>query len=493
MLDVLVVGAGPTGLLLAAELARRGRSVRVVDRAAAPSPLSRAIVVHARTLEILRDLGLAEALVAAGTPLRSLRLHAGAGPPVEVPFGDLDTPFPFLLSVPQSATESLLARHLARFGLGVERSVRYVRHDADASGVTVHLDPGGAVRCRFLVGCDGAHSAVRHALGLPFDGHPYEERLLLGDVTWATDLPRDALGSFLSDDGFLAAFPLPEGRWRLIGVRSADATGDDVTLAELQDAVDTRTPRGGALSDPTWIAGFRIHARQVDRYRVGRVFLAGDAAHVHSPAGGQGMNLGLQDAHNLAWKLDLACRGAPDTLLDSYEAERHPVAAATLAGTDLVTRLGTARSRIARAARDTAARWFAGLPPVRRRVTRTLAELDTAYPDSPIVVGPGLRAPSGTPRSPVGHTAVLGAGPHADAEARLRLRACAAVLAPYAGLVEVRTGPAEGDDERVEVIRPDGYVGFHASPADPVALLGWLERVLGEGPAQRSAAAPVSG
>jgi 2-polyprenyl-6-methoxyphenol hydroxylase-like FAD-dependent oxidoreductase len=479
--DALVVGAGPTGLVLAAELARRGRAVRIVDRAPQPSPLSRAIVVHARTLELLEDLGPAHELVAAGMPLRRLQLHTGRRPLTEVSFSDLDTRYPFLLAVPQATTEAVLGRHLAALGVGVERGVRLAGFEADEGGVTAHLDPGGALRCRFLVGCDGAHSTVRHALGIPFDGHPYEERLALCDVRWDTDHPRDTLASFLSDDGFLAAFPLPDDRWRLIGVRAPDAPGDDVTLAELQEMVDRRTPRGGRLSDPSWVAAFRIHARQAERYRVGRVFLAGDAAHVHSPAGGQGMNLGIQDAHNLAWKLDLACAGAPDEVLDSYEAERHPIAAATLAGTDLATRVGTTRSRLARAARDAAARWFAGLPPVRRRVTRTLAELDVAYAGSPLVVGDGERVPADLGVRGPRHTVVVRQGADPDAAGALRLRACVALLRGWRDRVDVIERPdPRASQDAVWVVRPDLYVGFRSEPADPVALLGWLERVFGE-------------
>lgn len=465
MVDVLVVGGGPTGLMLAAEASRRDLRVRVVDQLEGPSPLSRAIVVHARTLEILDGLGLAAPLVARGTPLRRVHLRSERRSLLTVGFDELPSPFPFLLSAPQSATEDVLARHLATFGVQVERPVRFAGHTEDADGVRVRLDgPGGPeeVRCRWLVGCDGAHSAVRHALGLPFDGHPYAERLALCDVRWDVDLPRDTLHSYLSADGFLAAFPLPQDRWRLIGVRRDDAP-DEAALAELQAMVDSRTEAGGRLWDPTWVAGFRIHSRQVPRYRVGRVFLAGDAAHIHSPAGGQGMNLGLQDAHALAWRL--AHRGpALEAVLDSYSAERHPVAAATLQGTELATWVGTARNVVARAARDAAAPWLASSSLVRDRVTRTLAELDTAVGGSPLVVGPGRRAPVAWGLgSPLGHVGVVGGG---DVEGR----ACAAVLRA-AGLPVVSRPEVTG----AVVVRPDGYEGY-AGRADPIAVQAWLER-----------------
>ncbi|MEQ1503768.1 MAG: FAD-dependent monooxygenase [Myxococcota bacterium] len=493
--DVVVAGAGPTGLVLAAELARRGTSVRIVDALPAPSPLSRAIVLHARTLEVLADLGLADRLIAAGTPLRRIALHSERAPLLEVGLGELDTPYPFLLSIPQEATEAVLTAHLRGLGVEVERPATVtsfeVSEEDRATGVvvTVQLDTGEAVRCRYLVGADGAHSAVRRGLGVPFDGHPYAEHLALGDVRWDTDLPRDAVASFLSADGFLAAFPLPDDRWRLIGVRAPTATGDDLGLAELQAAVDARTARGGRLWDPTWLAAFRIHARQVPQYRHGPVLLAGDAAHIHSPAGGQGMNLGIQDAHNLGWKLALVARGAPDSLLDSYHAERHPIAAATLVGTDLATRIGTARNPVVRSARDAAAGWLAGLSLVRRRVTRTLAELDVDYGASPIVSRStargwashaGDRAPAGLGLDGDRHTAVLATGPGVDPDGARRLRACAAVLRgfPDVRIVE-RTDPELTRADAVWVVRPDLYVGYRGTPADPVALLGWCERVFG--------------
>lgn len=474
MIDVLVAGAGPTGLFTAAALARRGLSVRVVDMLPDPSPLSRAILVHARTLEILDGLGLARPLVERGIRLETIHLRSEGRTLTELGVSDLPTPFPFLLSVPQSSTEAVLQAHLQAQGVRVERPVRLSRFDARDDGVVAHLDPGGEVRCRWLVGCDGAHSAVRHGLALPFEGHAYEDRLILGDVAWSAALPRDTLHSWLSTDGFLAAFPLPPDRWRLIGVRAPGAP-EDVDLAELQAMVTRRTEVGGTLTAPAWIAGFRIHARQAPRYRVGRVLLAGDAAHIHSPAGGQGMNLGLQDAHSLGWMLARVVRGGPEALLDAYEAERHPVAARTLRATDLVTRVGTSRSRLAQTARDAAGAWLAGLHLVRRRVGRTLAELDTTVAGSPIVVGDGGRAPHAWAlASPLRPTAVVGGDP-------VRTRVYRAVLRAHE--VDV----VERDDVNgAVVVRPDGYVGFRGT--DPVRLLAWVEQTLGTGDGPSAAA-----
>lgn len=483
MVDVLVVGAGPTGLMLACEALRHGLSVRVVDRAPAPSPLSRAIVLQARTLEILETHGLTPALVEAGNPLRQVHFTAG-GRQVSVSFDHLPTRYAYLLCLPQSATERILHDRLVALGGRVDRGVGLHALRADVDGVTAVLDDGEQ-RCAWLVGCDGAHSEVRKQLGLTFSGHAYEERLALGDVRWDAPVPTDALSSFLGD-GFLAAFPLPDGRVRLIATVDDDRD-DELSLRELAAICEARTPWGGRLSDPGWLARFRIHARQVDRYRVGRVLLAGDAAHIHSPAGGQGMNLGIQDAHNLAWKLAMMQRGAPEALLDSYHAERHPLAARTLRATDLATRLGTVRHPWLRALRDLAGSAVGGLSPVVDAITRSVAELDTGVEHSPIVVDDAPGGPHAGHRPPdlpvsTRHVLMQIAGPSTDADGRLRLRACVGVARDGWG-DRVQLAPTtarEGfDADGIFLVRPDGYVGVRLAPADPGRLAAALARAVG--------------
>ena len=352
--DAVVCGAGPTGLMLGAELLRQGIAPLIVDLAPAPSPLSRAIVVHARTLEILEAHDLAAPLVAAGVPLRRVHIRSERRTVIDVGFDALPTRYPFLLSVPQHATEALLADRIAALGGRVVRGVRVASFAQDADGVDVQLsddDATWSVRARWLVGCDGAHSTVRRGLGLDFAGHAHADRLALADVRWEADLPRDALSTFL-DAGALACFPLPDDRWRLIALRTADGgeIDESIDLAGFAAIVLKRTGIAVPPTDPTWIASFRTHTRGVDRYRIGRVLLAGDAAHIHSPFGGQGMNTGIQDAHNLGWKIALALRGAPEALVDSYERERHPIAAQVLRATDAATRIGTTPNRLIRTA-----------------------------------------------------------------------------------------------------------------------------------------------
>ncbi len=498
--DVLIVGAGPAGLTLAILLLQQGVRARVIDRMRRPSPLSRAIGVHARTLESLEPQGVTARLVEAGVRLERVQMWSGGKAAVDVGLSGLPTRYPFVLSIPQSATEEILLERLTALGGEVERGVELQSFTQDAAGISATLSTGPA-RARWLVGCDGAHSTVRHGLGLSFDGHPYAERLVLGDVRWDTDLPRDRLSVFL-DHGFLACFPLPDGVWRLIATERHDAsetqvvqtgtaghgqTGAELPLEELAALAALRSGRPGAMTDPGWLARFHIHARQVPRYRIGRVFLAGDAAHIHSPVGAQGMNTGIQDAINLGWKLALACRAesggqpVPELLLDSYHAERHPVAAAVLRATGAATRIGLSRNPLLSAVRGTVAGFVSGLEPVRDRLTKTLAELDVCYTDSPVVrgsgrlpdVGPGERLPVLPPHG--GHEMILLQGPRCSAAGRRRLRICAAIGKEAGFAVSAAPEVALGEEDALLVVRPDGYAGLCLNPADPEALVGWLD------------------
>jgi len=343
-LDVLVVGAGPTGLTLAAQLQAFGATVRIVDRQLDRVHESRALAVQPRTLEVLRGLGVTEELVRRGNDSVWVHLHVG-GRVVSIRLFGLgldDTAYPFLLFVSQAETEQILLDHLAGWGRPVERSVELVGFHADPDAVTCTLRHGDGrteqVLARYLVGCDGARSTVRHGAGIPFQGGAYPQTFALADLE-VDGLDHDAAHAFPGQEGIMLFFPLGRpASWRLLAMhpslqgRQAPA---QPSLGELQALADAMTGGSVRLHDPVWQTYFGLQHRHASRYQAGRIFLAGDAAHVHSPAGAQGMNTGIQDAWNLGWKLALVSRGVADqALLDTYDAERRPVGAFVVRVTD---------------------------------------------------------------------------------------------------------------------------------------------------------------
>jgi 2-polyprenyl-6-methoxyphenol hydroxylase-like FAD-dependent oxidoreductase len=359
MPDVLVVGAGPVGLTLASELARHGTRCRIIDRLAVPSPYCRAIGVTPRTLEIWDDMGLAQEMIDAGLWIRGLRSIVQGRPPLDVVTDYSTLPYA-ALAVPQYETERVLARRVKQLGLHVERGVTLAALDQDADHVAVQLTHAdGSIEqaaFQYVVGCDGAHSEVRHALGIAFEGEALPMTFMLGDVHIAWDLPYGMtlralrLNEGAAPDIFIA-IPLPEqGRYRVSMIAPEalvpqGGTGHGIqaemsgpALRDLQSVADDLLPEKPLLSDMRWSSIFRISMRLAARYRAGRAFIAGDAAHIHPPTGGQGMNTGIQDAYNLAWKLSLVLGGAaPEALLDSYEDERLPVGADVVARTRVAT------------------------------------------------------------------------------------------------------------------------------------------------------------
>ena len=358
MADVLVVGAGPVGLTLACELARHGVRPRIIDRAPQPSTYCRAIGVTPRTLEVWDDMGVAREMVDAGLWLTGLRSIIHGQPTVDAAQPDIGLPYASL-GLPQYETERILAAHLNRFGIGIERASTLAALSQDAEGVTASIErvgaPAEAARLRYVVGCDGAHSTVRRLLGIDFAGAAYPWPFMLGDVRIDWDVPYGlSLRALrMAEDGppdMFIAIPLPEPRRYRVSMLAAPhrvpAGGADhgiqaelpgPSLADLQAVADDLLPDKATLSELRWSSVYRISMRLAGAYRRGRCFIAGDAAHIHPPTGGQGMNTGIQDAYNLAWKLALVLRDvSPEGLLDSYEAERRPV------GEDVVARTRTA-------------------------------------------------------------------------------------------------------------------------------------------------------
>ena len=390
---VLIVGAGPTGLTLACELARLQVPFRIIDQADRPSLTSKALAVHARTLEHFDQMGLAHTLHAAGVEIHTINVYAGEKQLIAFGFDQLDSNFPFILSLPQSQTEHILTNHLISLNRNIERGcelIDFTQYDAGVSAQIKHHDGSlETVETKWLVGCDGAHSTVRKRLELPFAGHQLEETFILADVKIDWTLDPTSFHSFFSDDGLFGIIPMPGQTYRIVAnvtKREKAQPESDPTLEDMQILMNRRTSTHGIVYEPTWFSRFRIHQRMVPRYRVQNVLLAGDAAHIHSPAGGQGMNTGIQDAVNLAWKLALVTHGhAPETLLDSYHAERHPIGKALLDTTERTTRMATLRHPVARAVRDHVASWLTSLSVVQHRVTEQMTMLDINYRESPII------------------------------------------------------------------------------------------------------------
>jgi 2-polyprenyl-6-methoxyphenol hydroxylase-like FAD-dependent oxidoreductase len=394
--DVLVVGAGPVGLSLACELVRHGLACRVIDELAEPVVWSKAAVVHTRTMEIFDDMGVSEALLALSRTVHGASVYADRRRVGHVVFEGVESRFPFAYGVSQRDTEAVLTKKLEAHGVRIERTTRLEGFVHEEDGVTANVvGPQGEARieAKWIVGCDGAHSVVRKACGFTFEGAPYEERIVQADVRidWPARSDEDEIQAFLHPDGPLAMFPLfKDGRYRLIAFLPPDAPEVELTLDAFQRFLDERGPAGARASDPAWMVAFRIHHRMTNRYRDRRAFVAGDAAHIHSPAGGQGMNTGIQDAYNLAWKLALVERGvAREAILDSYEAERMPIAKALLAATDAATRgMGTVtglRHPITVALRNQLMSFVTKLDAFRERLFRSISMIDIAYRESPIV------------------------------------------------------------------------------------------------------------
>jgi 2-polyprenyl-6-methoxyphenol hydroxylase-like FAD-dependent oxidoreductase len=527
-LDVLVVGAGPTGLTLAGQLRAFGATVRIIDRQLDRVQESRALAVQPRTLEVLRGLGVAQELLECGNDAVWVQLHA-SGRVVRIRLFGLgldDTAYPFLLFVSQAETEAVLNAHLAARGIRVERPVELVAFEAGDEAVTCTLRHADGrdeqVRARYLVGCDGAASTVRRGAGIPFQGGAYPQTFTLADLE-VDGLDRDAAHAFLGSAGILLFFPLGRpASWRLLGMppslRDGQPHQERPSLAELQALIDPFTGGSLRLRDPVWLTYFRLQHRHAARYQAGRIFLAGDAAHVHSPAGAQGMNTGIQDAWNLGWKLALVSRGVADeALLDSYDAERRPVGGFVVRFTDRAFSVATSTNPLIRALRRQVVPRILPLALRFDKVLadgfRTVSQLNISYPRSPAVqegrptLRGGPKAGDRLPDARVARDGQLCWLGEALAASRFHLLLCGPVggwnasqlsavrrryrdtlavhhltqdAAPGAlhdvdGQALVRLGAA---DAAHYLVRPDGHVAYRAAGTDLDGLQHHLARWL---------------
>lgn len=522
---VLVVGAGPVGLTMAAELARHGLRPRVIDRAPEPLPYCRAIGVTPRTLEVWEDMGVARRMIERGLWLTGLRSVIADQPPLDQIAPPLGLPYG-QLGLPQYETERVLTAHLGSFGVAVQRGreLATLSQDDDGVIVTIRAQDGSEEEARFahVVGCDGAHSTVRKAVGIGFDGEAYPWPFMLGDVHIDWDLPygmafravrpvKDA-----PPDMFIA-IPLPEpGRYRVSmlappSLVPAGGTQHGIqaemkgpSLADLQAIADDMLPGRPRLDDLRWSSIFRISMRLASRYREGRVFLAGDAAHIHPPTGGQGMNTGIQDAYNLAWKLALVAggRGSAD-LLDSYDAERRPVGAEVVARTQAASvNYGREHGKVPDRLADTQIL-------VSYRDAPHMGGGETAGAAGPVA---GDRAPDvqGLRQSGLGfdsrlfdvlegteHVLLLQPADPSQADDAISLarelheskhphvRVVAITRSPLADAphLTVLTDPegafaqAYGTEPRAVLVRPDGYIGWRGASWRAAGLSDYFRRV----------------
>jgi 2-polyprenyl-6-methoxyphenol hydroxylase-like FAD-dependent oxidoreductase len=378
--DVVIVGAGPTGLTLACLLAAEGVPFVLVERQAEGANTSRAAVVHARTLEALEELMISERLRAEGWIVPQFTLRDRDQVLTTLRFDRLPTRYAHTLMIPQYRTEAILLDRLRELGHDVFRpfTVSDVRQDAGGVSVTIASEGEAAqtVRARYLVGADGMHSTVREHAGIGFSGDSYEQSFVLADVRMSWPLSSREVMLFVSPAGLVVVAPLPGGIHRVVA--TVDDAPEQPDIDDVQLLLDTRGPATGRVSvhEIVWSSRFRVHHRLANRYRAGRILLAGDAAHVHSPAGGQGMNTGIQDAVMLGHTLTAVLSGRADEgALEEYERRRRPVAARVLAFTDRMTRMATLRNPRSRAVRNTAIRVIGRIPAVRRWLTTELAGL----------------------------------------------------------------------------------------------------------------------
>lgn len=508
--DVLVVGAGPAGLSLALQASEHGASVRIVERREERFRPSRALIVHARTLEVLRPLGVTEALLERSEVAPSVCLHLGRRevPARLGPFAIADTPYPNLLFVAQAVVEAVLEAALAARGVEVERGCELTQLTTGRDGAAVALSGQGRERwldCQFVAGCDGPASTVRRLVGLRWRGGPYRQEAVLADVELEDGLAPGTAHAVAAAAGVLFVFCLRErATWRLLATRAATDGGppgqpqEPVPVGELQQLLDG-AGLAAHIAEVAWSARVPLQHRLASHYREGPVFLVGDAAHVHSPAGGQGMNTGIQDATNLGWKLAFAARSPAGRdvlerrLLDSYEAERRPIARRALALTHALFWAEAGSGAVPTFVRRDLVPLGAPLVPLllgRRRLVaggvRVLSQLGLRYRHSPLSMEsrpalrrgarPGARLADGAV-STMGrvcrlHELLARPGVHVLLE-RDAAGHGAGAHDPVVLVHRIASWPGRG----VLAVRPDGYVGLRSASSDGPELGRWLELV----------------
>jgi 2-polyprenyl-6-methoxyphenol hydroxylase-like FAD-dependent oxidoreductase len=512
MTDVLVVGAGPTGLMLANQLGRRGVRVTIIDRHSGPARESRAMAVHARTLEIYSKLGLSDRALELGAPGYGANMWAGGRLKAHIPFKDMGndlSPFPYVLMLGQDHNERILGEHLRRWGLSVQWNTELValEQQADHVKATVKRPDGGThtITAAYVAGCDGSRSAVRTISGIDFPGAPYEHAFFVADTEATGPMVPHELNVFLWRSGFHLYFPMKgKNGWRVIGILPDELFGrDNVTFEDVIPALLQVGAPGLSFTACHWFSTYRIQHRCVERFRDRRCFLVGDAAHIHSPMGGQGMNTGLQDAYNLAWKLALVLSNrAGEELLDTYEAERRPFAQQLLATTDRAFRVVVSENRLSGLLRTHVIPRVAAIVMSRKSVQRaafkTISQIGIRYRESALskdLGSPAENAPHAGDRFPWLHLRFQPQGPREDLfqrldDTRFNLLVIGQPAPSLEGLglgdmLQVHAVPSDPENNAAlaavsiagpsyYLLRPDGHVGLSGTVLQESDLKRWI-------------------
>jgi len=467
-IDVLIAGAGPVGLFLANECARRGLRYRIVEERSQQSEHSKALAIFPRTLEIFDMAGIVSPFLERANRVTRVTVMTHDRVLARMSFEPDESPYSFVAMVPQDITERLLAEELRHKGGNVEYNTKFLSAIQDRQGVNVTLARNGEsnhARASFVIGCDGAHSTIRHQLHLPFQGAEYKGSFLLADVESNEALSREELQLCPSEFGPVAIFPMSATRRRVVATIE-NTEGDAPSLELVRKVLAQRAPGLIEARGLHWSTYFRIHHRQVARLRERRMFIAGDAAHIHSPFGGQGMNTGLHDAWNLVWKLDLFLKGhGNQELLDSYSRERLPVIKSVIETTDLLTKVMGTPNKWAQALRDAVIPMISRLSPFQHAFVQRLSELGIAYQGSPIIEGPGKRYLDNSMRGGKGITSRFLLFLSTEAQPSIKEEA-RRLTDSFSDMVELRPIEKPG----LVLVRPDGYIAYSSEAADNPAF-----------------------